>query len=280
MLRRPARTAISTVFIFAACAGGCATTSGDESEHPLSFIFDAIETTTPSEAARDAFNVYDADVRRKSVMKLASSDFGGEAPYVRMYRLLLDDPDPTVRAACIRALGMHGEVEDLDRIITHLEDRAAGVRWEAAKALQKIHGDQAIRPLIRRLDPDVEDDPDVRLAAADALGQYAQPAVFDALVGALNDQSFSVAAAARRSLVTLTGQDQLGTVARDWLAWADEHRDALFAERRTYTWTPYQEPPGLLDRAQFWREAEKAEPRTPVGVEAADAGSDVVNKSS
>ena len=95
------------------------------------------------------------------------------------YRLLMDDPDATVRAACIKALGAHGTVDDALLIIPRLKDEAAFVRWQAAKSLQRIHHEQAVGPLLDAMKSD--EDVDVRMAAADALGQYPRPAVFDAL---------------------------------------------------------------------------------------------------
>ena len=56
---------------------------------------------TPSQTAREAFHLHDADIRRQSIMRLAAAPFGGEQPYVRMYRLLLDDPTlPCARLVC------------------------------------------------------------------------------------------------------------------------------------------------------------------------------------
>jgi len=221
---------------------------------------------TPRQAVLGAFNVYDADVRRRSVNELAAAPFGGEQKYVRTYRLLIDDPDPTVRAACAHALGLHGDVEDAERLIIRLDDVGVMVRWEAAKALQKIHNPSAAKPLIvamRRTDEDA----DVRKAAAVALGQYAEPRVFDALVGALEDVNHSVVVAARRSLKTLTGYD-FGSDGAMWLAWAALPETNLFERQETYTWQPYQGPAGIVDKVKFWNKTpEQSLPRVPTGLE-------------
>lgn len=232
-------------------------------------LVDKITPPSPSQVARDAFNVYDADVRRRSVALLSSSHFGGEEPYVRTYRLLMDDPDPTVRAACIHALGLHGTPEDAPAIIAELKDDTGFVRWEAAKALQKIHHDDAVLPLMDVLGDD--EDPDVRIAAAKALGQYPTRAVFNALIGALSDPDFGVVQSASESLSTLTGQD-LGTDGSDWLAFADKHPADLFAQQREYTYMPYQKPPGKLDKLKFWDKPEPVTPKTPVGLTVGKAG--------
>lgn len=226
-------------------------------------LVDSVMPPSPSEVARGAFNVYDADVRRRSVALLSSSSFGHEEPYLRMYRLLIDDQDPTVRAACAHALGLHGTTDDAPVLITLLKDNTGFVRWEAAKALQKIHHTDAVRPLMDVLADDL--DADVRIAAAQALGQYPTRPVFNALVGALTDRDFGVVQSASISLAQLTGQD-LGTDGSPWLDFASAHVADLFQHQRQYTYTPYQDPPGKLDKIKFWEETETVSPKTPVGL--------------
>jgi len=219
---------------------------------------------TPGETAREAFNVYDADLRRRSVNRLSAAPFGGEAPYVRVYRLLIDDPDPTVRAACAKALGLHGEPVDVERMIPRLEDEDTLVRWEIAKSLQKLHSKSAIKPLIETMKKDP--DPDVRMSATVALGQYAELNVFNSLIGALDDQHFSVVLAAKRSLQIITGQS-FGTDGAEWLTWAKGQGTNLFAAQKTYTWTPYEKPYGTLDKMKFWKKKpDPVQPQLPAGV--------------
>lgn len=245
-------------------AVGCGGKGGEDAS-PLAVLLP--NEPTPGQAARDAFNVYDADLRRRSVNKLAAAKFGGEAPYVRMYRLLLDDPDPTVRAASLRALGMHGEVEDGPTLAKYLRDDFAGVRWEAAQALQKIHDPAAYLPLIERLDATVEDDADVRQAAAGALGQYPNRRVFAALVKALDDTDYGVISAAAGSLSTMTGADDIGASPAAWLLFAEKQGAALFENQRVYTWKPYHKPRGLISKAQFWKSNNEPTPQVPVGLD-------------
>ena len=231
---------------------------------------------TPSEAARDAFNPYDADQRRKAINLLSNAPFGGEEPYLKAYRLMLTpgmaDEDPTVRAAALRALGRHGLPEDVKLIIPYLSPQQPKfVRLEAATALQRLHAGQAIDPLIASLRDD--EAAEVRIAAADALAQYPDPRVFQALVGALHDTDYAVVTQAVHSLELLTGR-KFGEDGAQWLAWADQ-TDQLFAESGEYYYPQYIKPPSLLDRMQFWKKPKKVEPRQPKGLTSGDGSEPV-----
>lgn len=211
--------------------------------------------------------MYDPDKRRQGIALLSASSFGGKEPYLRMYRLLLSDPDATVRGACAKALGEHGTVADAKRLQPLLEDNNAFVRWETAKALQRIHNPVVVPQLIDRLQND--DDPDVRMACARALGQYPQPRVFGALVGALADPNYGVVASAEWSLETLTGYKGAGDDGAAWLRWRRKHNQDLFAHQRTYTYEPYDAPPGFLRRIEFWKPLKHPKARLPVGAKVA-----------
>jgi len=237
--------------------GGC--TNGEN--FSVGSMVEDILPPTPGETAREAFNVYDPDQRRKSIIRLSNAPWGGEPPYLKTYRLLVDDPDPTVRAACIAALGRHGYADDVNAIVPYLQDRTYFVRWESAKALQRLQNEVAIEPLIVALRED--DEPDVRTAAAKALGQYDKPAVFQALVGALNDDDYAVVRQSQESLKLLTGED-FGEDGAAWLAWSEDRGETLFASAGTYTYDTYVAPPTLTRRLQFWRDSpEQVGPREP-----------------
>jgi len=247
--------------------GGCAAGPNNDAT-AFNDLLDSVMPPSPSEVAREAFNIYDADQRRRSIALLSSSHFGHEEPYLRTYRLLIDDQDPTVRAACVHALGLHGTPEDAKTIVPLLNDGTVIVRWETAKALQKIHNPVAVLPLIEAMSGD--EDADVRLAAAQALGQYPTRSVFNALVGALADSNFGVVRSASDALALLTGQD-LGTDGADWLDYAGDHPTSLFNGQRQYTYLPYEKPPGKMDKIKFWDKPEPTEPKTPVGLNGAAA---------
>ena len=243
-----------------AALGGCAGGASDDDAFLAGLL-----APSPGETAREAFNVYDADRRRNAVNLLSGATWGGEAPYLRTYRLLINDPDPTVRAAALRAIGRHGGIEDLPAILPYLTDRTAFVRWEAAMATQRLHHESAIDPLIKVLGED--EDADVRQAAANALAQYPQPKVFQALVGALNDDDYGVVEEAEHSLNLLTGQN-LGQDGAAWLAWADGRQD-LFAQQQTYFYPQFEKPITFGDRVKFWQQRPQIVPREPRDTEVA-----------
>ncbi|MDH3585082.1 MAG: hypothetical protein OER86_12790, partial [Phycisphaerae bacterium] len=84
--------------------GGCR--GGADAELPgIDDLLAGLMPETPAQVARDLFNMHDADRRRRAINLLSTAPFGGEPPYVKAYRELVTDPDRTVRAACLRALG-------------------------------------------------------------------------------------------------------------------------------------------------------------------------------
>ncbi len=240
----------------------------------LGEMLDPLFPQSPGDWAREAINpALDADKRRRAVEMLSSATWGGEKPYLRLYRVYVDfpDDDDTIISVCVRALGRHGTPEDVPRLTKMLGPTSAYkppvyVRWEAAKALQRIHHPSAVAPLIAASTRD--QDTDVRMAAVKALAQYDQPFVFDALVGALNDRVFAVRHSALSSLKTLTGQD-LGPDTRQWIDWGRKHRGELFAGRQPYVWQPYEKPWGFWDKMQFWKKPQPVPPRLPAGMEQA-----------
>lgn len=231
----------------------------------LAPVTEVFTSNTREELARDAFDVYDADKRRESIARLSTEDFGGEEPYVRMYRILLQDPDASVRAAATKALGFHGSAEDALLLVPLLEDTAGFVRWETTLSLQKLQHPETVTPLLKALAQDPE--ADVRMGAACALGQYPQRRVYDALVGVLDDSDFGVVEAAHDSLVTLTGYD-FGQDASLWFLWAQKREGDLFTHQQTYLWQPYAKPAGFWSKMLFWKDPSPPAPQLPTGMSA------------
>ena len=273
--------ALTGALLFA--LGGCSS-DGDPDRTVFGDLLDPLIMPTPTEAAVDMLDPDNADNRRRGVSLIAASPFGGEEVYVKVYRELLYDSDPTVRAASARAIGDHGGPADalllaplIDNRVeetTELNQRTTVirynegdplVRWEAAHALQKLHNPRVVDPLISAVLRD--SDADVRAAAAAALGQYATPTVYDPLLSALTDPQYRVVRAAQQSLTTLTGYD-LGNDPDKWLAYRRLNGDALFADRQTYTYDPWAKPPGFFQKLRPWSKSrqEKTQPQIPAGM--------------
>ncbi|MEM6458136.1 MAG: HEAT repeat domain-containing protein [Planctomycetota bacterium] len=225
--------------------------------------FDAL-----SDAERTVFLASDRnappDLRREALLRIATSTAAADPVYLDFYRATLADPavDATVAAVAASALGRHGEPADTGRLTPLLQRDDAFLRWRAAAALQRLHNPQAIPALTRAANDD--EDPDVRMTAAHALGQYPRRDVFDGLVTALDDRDFGVSRSARDSLILLTGHDA-GDDPRAWLDYADDRGRSLFDAAGPYTYTPH--PPRrtlLAELLLFWLPP-TAEPQTPVG---------------
>lgn len=203
----------------------------NNNQQPTS-LFDLVAPPTPAVAAAWAVDPYDADKRYRGTLMLANASWGGEPVYIRLYEQALQDSVPNVRAAAIRGLALHGGPENVPMILPSLESDDRLLRWEAARALQRLHNPVAIPGLLRLIDEKNEPEPFVRSAAAVALGQYADPRVVEGLIAALADRDLGVNMAAQESLRTLTGQD-FGFNIRAWLAWRDSTND-LFAGRSRF----------------------------------------------
>ena len=257
--RRPLTGAVLAVAVSIGLAG-CDTMSDD-----LQDVGGSLFMPSPGEAALMATDEYDADKRREGTLLLSNAPFGGDPKYIKLYRLRVEvEQDPLVLAVAIRALGKHGTPEDVLLIMPHLQDENVQVRWEAAKGLQRLHNPIAVVPLLDVLrSPD--EDSDVRLAAAIALGQYPEDRSFQGLVGALNARELSVNLGASASLETMTGQT-LGLDAREWLAWYEDHPDEAFANGKEFLYPTYQREDSLLEKIVFWTEREQELPAPPAGL--------------
>lgn len=221
---------------------------------------------TPEEAARWSVDPFNADRRATGTLLLANAPWGGEDVYVRLYREQIKDTDPLVRAVAARALGMHGSPDDVPAIVAQLESQERYLRWEAARALQRLHNPVAVEPLCARLSAKKETEPVVREAAATALGQYAERKVFEALVAALDDRDLAVSRSARASLETLTGRE-LGDEVRPWVAWSKQESD-LFAGRREYRYPIFTRDADWLETIVPFLRPPNEKPGAPVGLPA------------
>ncbi|MHC4709293.1 MAG: HEAT repeat domain-containing protein [Planctomycetota bacterium] len=246
--------------LLAACGlAGCSSMGQDLSE-----FGDSLTPTTPAEAARMMVDPYDPDSRRRGIVLIANSPFGGADAYLAVYRdRVAHETDPLAKAAAITALGRYGTPPDAPAIAACLEDEQFQVRWEAAKALQRIHNPVVV-PLLVPILRNRDEQPDIRVAAAVALGQYPQDRVFQALVEALDARELAVNAAARTSLGTLTGQNfDMDPAA--WLRWYNGVANP-FEDQQEYLYPTYQRDETWLEKMAFWSSKTYEHPAPPAGL--------------
>ena len=237
-------------------------------------LAEGFSPTTPKQAALMAVDQYTADERRSGVTLLANSPFGGAPEYLAMYRnYVLEDRDPLVRAASIKALARFGNSEDaviVARWLNQRDEQSSQVRRAAASALQRLHNPVVVPNLLRSLrDPD--EGGQVRSSVATALGQYAEDQVFTGLVSSLQASDLAINLSAAQSLHSLTGQ-VFGT---DWDAWfewrkvvVDSGQD-IFASMCVYEYPTYQHEARWWDRLTFWERRIHEKPDAPAGLKKA-----------
>ncbi|MBX3390897.1 MAG: HEAT repeat domain-containing protein [Phycisphaeraceae bacterium] len=249
-LRLGARICIATL----ACAcwlSGCDVF--DDARPGATSIFDVFAQPTPSEAVQLAIDPYNADNRYRGTMLLSNAYFAGQPVYLQLFEDRAQDSDATVRIAGTRALANHGSSSNVPILVKNLNDKDPLVRLEAARGLQRLHSGEAIKPLMdASRDPDSvrgdegsEENPDIRTAAATALGQYPSTDVIQHLITILTDSQLSVNEAALSSLRTMTGQD-FGFDRREWIRWYDQTKSPFAAG------TPFIYP--VFHRKKTWIE--------------------------
>lgn len=250
--------------IVAAGLGGCEGLPTGGAQVETESIFSMFSGPTPVEAAAWAVDPYDADKRARGILLLANASFGGERVYVDVYEASLNDSDMAVRASAVRALALHGDSRHAPRIAVQLESQDRLLRWEAARALQRLHNPLIVDALVRRLDPRTEPESEIRAAAATALGQYAETRVIDNLIAALDDRDLLVNRAAQDSLRTLTGEDFRFDVRR-WVAWRRETSEP-FAGRSEYVFPVFYRTPSWIETIVPWMTPPNEVASVPVGM--------------
>jgi HEAT repeat protein len=250
----------------AGALGGCQTNNPLNMRPGAKSILESIAAEpSPAEAVDMALDKYDANRRYRGTLLLANAYFGGQPPYLDLFERHLGDPDPGVRSAAARALGLHGRPEHAPRLAALLADPDPLPRGEAARALQRLHNPRAIDALVERLDAAREPEYVVRAEAATALGQYPERRVVEKLIASLADDSLAVNAACAGSLRTLTGQD-FGFDRAGWQRWY-EGASAPFAAQAVYVYR------GFHRRRKWWESLPFVPPppnepsAVPVGLE-------------
>ncbi len=274
MTRRTPKTVLSALWVAYAIAmvGGLAgcNTFDDVPRGADSLRSIMNPQTSPTQAAEMATDQYNAENRFRGTTLLSNADFGGREVYLDLYIDGVNDIDPGVRIASVRALGRHGDPENAGLIITALNDENRLVRIEAARALQRIHSPDAVSPLMESVSIENEADADVRAAAADALGQYQQPRVVQSLIGALRDPRLVVNNRVQHALVTLSGQD-FGFDRRMWIDWYNQ-TDELFAGAQIYTYPTFHRKRRPVEYIPLVPQPPNETSATPVGLDPVQDG--------
>lgn len=258
------RTVCACILIFsAAFLPGCKQLGGKGRGGDS--VLELFTPPTPAQAAQWAVDPNSPDNRQQGLLLLANARFGGDPVYMELYKLALEDEDAAVRAAAVRAIGLHGGPADVAPVIAMLRpDEDVLVRREAARTLARIHEPAAVPVLIGALDRRREPDAQARALSAEALGQYREPRVVQALIGTLTDPRLLVGDAARRSLGVLTGMD-LGYEPEPWLAWTASSPD-LFAGAQPFYYTVYWRKKRILEYVIPWLEPPNEIASTPAGM--------------
>jgi len=239
----------------ALAAGGLLAGCNMEFKPGAEGLLDAIQTTAPApvDMAAQAMDPYDANNRYIGTRGLATQNYASEPVYLQLFIDNIADPDPGVRAAAARGLANHGEPKHAALLAAALKDSNPNVRLEAARGLQRIHSGDAVNPLMDAMREPIlrgsgtgvqatpgERDAEVRAQAAQALGQYPNTFVLDALIAALDDSDLAVNRNALESLRTLTGQD-FGLDRAAWGEWRSRVADP-FAAKRLYFYPAFNRP--------------------------------------
>ncbi len=202
---------LAALCLLAAGTGGC---NQSEESFTLQGFVRSLLGPAPDKQVDMLMDEKDADNRREGVVMLSNRDWGLQEPFLEGYSKLAEyDADASVRSAAIRALGKAGDPKYRKVITRALYDESATVRWDAATALDRLPGDDAVTALRERAarDPSA----DVRASSAKALRHYRNPEVFETLVRCMTDQAYGVRYRARQALTEMTGED-LGPDAEAW----------------------------------------------------------------
>ncbi|MBC8203827.1 MAG: HEAT repeat domain-containing protein [Planctomycetes bacterium] len=245
--------------------GGCVTDDFND-------LAKGFAPVTPNQAAMMASDQHSPDERREGITLLANSPFGGGPPYVSMYRdYVIEDGDPLVRAAAIKALARYAEVTDAELIAPWLRSdgsESIQVRREAAVALQRIHNPIVVGDLLRSLG-DENEDSTVRAFCATALGHYPEDRVLLGLISSLDANELTINLASSESLHILTGQ-VFGTDQYAWFEWYRATHDANnnpFEAMTFFQYPTFKYETRWYDRFVFWEHRNEEKPDVPVGLE-------------
>ena len=251
--------AIATLVLLVPLAG-C-----DALQSDVDSFFADLTPPTPAQAAAWASDLNDPENQRRGLSLLSNAPWGGDEPYVRLYRLYVEEQtDPLVKATALQALGRWGEPTDASKIAYFLSSPSSIVRLAAARSLQRLH-DPAVADRIWIRLVDENEDALVRVELAIALAQYPGDRAFQALCLALDARELVVNLASADSLRILTGQD-FGLDRRLWLAWYGSTAKP-FASEEVFLYPTFVRKITFLDRLAFWKSYVFETPAPPRGMD-------------
>jgi HEAT repeat protein len=143
----------------------------------------------------------------------------------RFRQIARTDAHFAVRAQAARALNQGRDESAKPIFLVLLSDPEPRVRLEAAKALRHLPDERAV-PRLLEIVGNENENRDVRIWSATALGRYPRSQVARALINLLPGRDFAVAAAARDSLRRMSGKDFHYDDAL-WLAWITSPNSTL-----------------------------------------------------
>ncbi|MGD1278369.1 MAG: HEAT repeat domain-containing protein [Tepidisphaeraceae bacterium] len=173
--------------------------------HPMDSFFDWLGHATPGVAVRKMLDPDSADNRREGTLRMTDFAYARTGATVKFYARVADDRDYVVRAAGLRALNRCRARGHSGLFLKYLDDDEPLVRLQAADALSNIPDPSTVHALIEHMRSDISGD--VKIACAEALRNFKDAQVASALVDVLDDKNFAVAWQARQSLALITGQD-------------------------------------------------------------------------
>ena len=201
---------------------------------------------TPQQYMIIAVSDADPDMRRAAVAKVAESKKHDQEWAIKGFvAIALLESDPQARCVAVRALGQTRDrraVETCLKIINYRKHPPAEVRppddlcrWDATEALGELAGGplpedlrgEVLETLVDRLRSDAERQ--VRIAAAQGLRHFAEPAAVRGLVDGLRDEDFAVVYACEDSLAYLTGVTH-GCDPSEWEQWLSKNEQSMFAQ--------------------------------------------------
>ena len=168
------------------------------------------------------------DERRQGIAGLQWRPEGKQEEYKAQFRqIAVTDSSPLVRAQAVRALNQARDPGAEPIYLTAIRETKPAVQLEGAKALRHAPDERAIGRLTELASND-QNNRDVRVWAARALGAYPRLDVARTLVALLETKDFSVSFEARSSLRFMTGKDFHYDTSL-WLNWLTRPAGGSFA---------------------------------------------------